>query len=209
MFLLNFEHQLRSHLSCMFIWRDVRLFPIGACSWPMGWGAGAGHGKSGQWHICTAALGAFSQYFFIKYITLAYKKVKIHAESEENKICLLKKNNHLYQCRKKIPARSPSAVEQTCWLLYHIDLEGASNLSFSPGIQIILVKNQTILNCHCKFLERLKNKQEGNCHEMLLRWPLYMDLLKSPGCKQWGWEEYLLSTHQCALKTALKTLAKP
>lgn len=159
--MLNFEHQLRSHLSCMFIWRDVRLFPTGACSWLMGWIAGAAHGKSGGWHICTGPLGAFSLYFCIKYVTLAYRKVKIYAESKEKKyICILKKNNHLYQCRTKILARSPSAVEQTLWLLYHIDLEGTSNLS--PGIQIVLVKNQIILSSHCKFLERLKDKQEGN-----------------------------------------------
>lgn len=159
--MLNFEHQLRSNLSCVFTWRDSRLFPTGACSWLMGWGAGAAHGKSGQWHICTAALGAFSLDFCIKYVTMAYKKVKIHAESKKKK-SLLKKNKHLYQCRTKIPARSASAAEQTHWLLYHIDLEGTSHLSFSPGIQIILVKNQTILSSHCKLLERLKDKQEGN-----------------------------------------------
>lgn len=147
--------------------------------------------------------------FSLSILLWLIRKWKYMQKVKKIKYAFWKRITIFTNVEKKIPARSPSAVERTCWLLYHIDLEGASNLSFSPGIQIILVKNQTILNGHCKFLERLKDKQEGNCHEMLLRWPLYMDLLKSPGCKQWGREEYLLSTHQCALKTALKTLAKP
>lgn len=133
--LLIFEHQLRSHLYCIFIRRTIRVLPAQPYSWLMGDEGPSSWGKGEVTHL-HCSWKTLSQHFCIKCVSLASEKVKTHAENWDKDSYPFGKRITVFTDVGKKSARSPPAAYRHICCCIICTLKENQTSAFLSGIQI-------------------------------------------------------------------------